>query len=420
MNVMDVRRAPAPRTRRYLTYGFGSAVVVAAIAAAIALLRPSAAGPLVDGSTIVTDTAQRGTLTISIAAAGILSAENVRVVDAVEPGVVQGVVVKPGARVMTGDVIARMESPDAQAALVQAASAVQVAQAQLRSAKAQLQASGLAQRSAVATAQAQMEVDATNLNVLEQLHRSGYVADATYQIAKIKSGESAREAAISRSQINVDAADQEARVAAAQAQVDNARAVLAAKLEESAALTVRASAPGVVQSVAVDPGVRLDAGAEIATIADTRSLKAVLQVPETQVHDIFVGMACNVDTGNGTVVGRIERIAPTASGGSVAVDVALGRDLPAVARPALNVNATIVVARIADAVSILRPAGIADGSTVELYRIAPGGRRATLTQVRLGRGSVDRVQLLAGLRAGDTVIVSDTSAYAGQPSLTLR
>ncbi|MBV8150105.1 MAG: HlyD family efflux transporter periplasmic adaptor subunit [Candidatus Eremiobacteraeota bacterium] len=417
---MDVRRIPAPGARRYLTYALGSAAVVAAIAAAAVLLRPSASGLLVDRSTIVTDTAARGTLTISVAAAGVLSAENVRIVDAVEPGVVASVAVKPGARVAAGDVIASMQSPDAQAALVEAASAVQVAQAQLRSAQAQLQASALAKRSALATAQAQKDVDATNFNTLEQLHRSGYVADATYQIARIKSGESAREAAISRSQIDVDAADQDARVAAAQAQVDNARAVLAAKLEESGALTVRASAPGVVQNVAVDPGVRLDAGAQIATIADTRSLKAVVQVPETQVHDIFVGMACNVDTGNGTVTGRIERIAPTANNGSVAVDVALGRDLPAVARPSLNVNATIVVARIADALSILRPAGAADGSTVGLYRIAPGGRRATLTQVRLGRGSVDRVAVLAGLRAGDSVIVSDASAYANQPSLTLR
>jgi HlyD family secretion protein len=420
VNAMDVRRTTAAPVRRYAFLIIAIVFTVAAIAAAITLVRPGAAGVSVDRSTVVVDTARRGTLTISVAAAGILSAENVHVVDAVEPGVVQSIDVKPGGVVAAGDVIARMADPETQAALVEASSALQVARAQLRSAQAQSQASALAQTSALATAQAQMEVDATNFGTLEELHRSGYVADSTYQIAMIKRNESRREAEISRSQIDVGAADQQARVAAAQAQVDNATALLNAKLEEASTLIVRASTPGIIQSIAVDPGARLDAGTEIASIADTSTLKAVLQVPETQVHDLFIGTTCDVDTGNGTVVGRIERIAPTASDGSVAVDVALGRKLPAGVRPALNVNATIVVARAGDTISIQRPAGAADNSTVELYRIEPGSARADLVSVRLGRGSVDRVAVLSGLHAADTVIVSDMSGYAGRPSLTLR
>lgn len=416
---MDVQRAAVTPARRYMLVGI-AVLVLAAVAAAFALVRPGSVGSSVDRSSLVIDAARQGTLTISVAAAGTLSAENVHVVDAAEPGVVISVEAKPGSMVAASDVIARMADPETQAALVEASSALQVAQAQLRSAKSQSQASALAQKSALETAQAQMQVDATNFGTLEELHRNGYVADSTYQIAMIKRNESRREAAISQSQIGVDAADQQARVAAAQAQVDNARALLNAKLQEASALIVRAATPGIVQSIAVDPGARLDAGAEIASIADTTTLKAVLQVPETQVHDLFVGMACDVDTGNGTVAGRIERIAPTANNGSVLVDVALGRELPAGARPSLNINATIVVAQIANAVSILRPAGAADNSTTELYRIAPNGNRADLVSVRLGRGSIDRVAVLSGLNAGDTVIVSDTSGYAGRPSLTLR
>lgn len=420
MNTMDVRRAITPPARRHLWFGIVAGLVLAAIVATVTLTRTAGSGAAVDRSTMVVDSAQRGALTISIAAAGVLAAESVHVVDAVEPGVVESLEVRPGSVVAPGDIIARMQDPETRASLVQASSALQVAQAQLHSAQAQSQASALAQKAAWATAQAQMEVDSTNFGSLEELHRSGYVADSTYQIAMIKRNESLREAAISRSQIGVDAADQGARVAAAQAQVDDARALLSAKLEEASALIVRAVTPGIVQSIAVDSGARLDAGAQIATIADASALKAVLEVPETQAHEIFVGMACNVDTGNGTVSGRIERIAPTANSGSVAVDVALGRALPAGARPSLNVNATIVVSRIADTVSIQRPAGAADDSTVELYRVAPGGAQAELVQVRLGRGSVDRVAVLSGLRAGDTVIVSDTSGYAGRSSLYLR
>jgi HlyD family secretion protein len=420
MNAMDVRRAPAGTSRRYLKAALGTFVAVAAAIAAFALFHKGTAGTVVDRASVVTSAASRGTLTLSIEASGVFAAENVRVVDAIQPGVVQSVDVKPGARVEPGDVIARMQNPDAQASLVEARSAVSVARAQLLSAQEQLKASALAQESALANAQAQMDVDATNFSSIEKLHRNGYVADETYQISAIKRGQSARLVTISRSQVDVDAADQNARVAAAQAELDNAQAVVSAKLQEAQALTIRAYEPGIVQTVSIDPGVRLDAGAEIATIADTRRLKAVLQVPETQVHDVAIGMPCDVDTGNGIVTGRIERIAPTAGSGSVAVDVAFDRPLPAGVRPSLNVNATIVTARLDDAVSIARPAGASDDSTVSLYRLDRNGSQARPVEVRLGRGSVDRIQVLSGLAPGDLVIVSDTSSYAGQPVLTLH
>ena len=423
MSAMDVRRPATQRSgwsRRGVGIALAAIALIAAIVAGVVLARTGSPGIAVDRNTIVTDVAQRGNLTLSISAGGELAPENVRVVDAVEPGVVQDVLVKPGAVVRAGDPIARMQDPDAQAALVDADSAVRVAQAQLASAQAQLRASALTQKLNLENAQAESEVAATNYASTEALHRNGYIADTTYQIAKIKRGQLAHQVDISRSAIDVDAADQQARVAAAQASVDSARARLEARAAALDALSIRASEPGVVQTVSVDPGVRVDAGAQIATIADTRTLKAVLAVPETQARDVAIGTPVRVDTGNGVVTGRVERIAPTANSGSVSVDVAFDRSLPRGARPSLNVTATIETARIADAVSIRRPAGAADDSDVVLYRVAAGTSRAEPIRARLGRGSLDRVQVLSGVASGDTIIVSDTSAYDGKTALNLR
>ncbi len=418
---MDVVR----EKKRSMPRGVLVALIVAALLAAVgvsaySLSHAGPGGVAVDRATIVTDVATRGTLMRSIAAAGTLVSEEIRVVSVEQPGVVEQVFLKPGASVSPGAAIARLSNPDLEASVVAARSALQVAQAQLVSAQQEAKASSLTQQSTLAGAQAQMQEDVTNVSSLRDLHRSGWVADTTYRIAQIKAQQSQRQVEISRSQISVDSANQDAKVAQAQAQVDEAAATLQAKEAQVDALIVRARSGGVVQSVAIDPGAQVSAGTELARIADQRSLKAVLQVPEGQVHDIAIGMPARIDTGNGTVDGRVARIAPAAQNGSVAVDVVFSRTLPAGSRPDLNVDGTIDLERIANAVSIARPAGAADNTTVGLYRILPDRVHAQLVDVRLGRGSADRVQVLSGVNPGDTVIVSDTSAYGGQPVLRLH
>ena len=113
------------------------------------------------------------------------------------------------------------------------------------------------------------------------------------------------------------------------------------------------------------------------------------------------------------------RIAPAAQNGTVAVDVSLPV-LPPGARPDANVDGTIQVSQIANAVSIARPAGASDNSTLVVFKVVDGGRRAVRVRARLGRGSNDRVQVLSGLAPGDIVIVSDMSSYLDQSELRLH
>lgn len=418
---MDVPRTGTRGLPRWASILGGTTVLlVVAVIALKSLASLGGAGIAVDRSTIVTDVVQRGTLERSISAAGTLAPQQVHVVVAAQAGIVDEVLVKPGASLLAGAPIARMSNPELDAAVVSARSEVDVARAQLRSAQSQAQAASLAQRSAYTTALAQARVDRTDFETMRGLRRNGFVAEQSYQIASIKADESASQATLAHAQIGVSASAQAADVAAEQAQLEQASAQLAAKETEVAALVVRARTFGVVQSVAIDPGARVDAGGELARIADERDLKAVLQVPEGQVPSIALGMPVLVDTGNGVATGRVSRVAPAAENGSVAVDVAFAGGLPPGARPDLNVDGTIEEQRLPDVLSIARPAGAMDAETMQLYRVDARTNVARLARVKLGRGSSDRIEVLSGLDAGDTVIVSDTSAYNGAPTLRLR
>jgi len=416
---MDIARSPRKPARVTLIVIICAVLVVASVAALISLLRFEK-GVVVDRTTIVTDVVRRGVLVRSVSAAGTLVSEDVRIVSAVQPGVVTVVDVKPGTAVRGGDTIALLENPDLTTAVIAARSSLDVARAQLASAQQEAKTMVLSQQSALAGEQAQLDEDVTAAHSLTSLHRSGLVAEDTYRIAQIKAQQDRRQVSIAQAQVGVTAADAQAKVASADAEVVQAAAALAAHQAQLETLTVKSGATGVVQSVSVEPGAQVAAGTEIVKVAAQHNLKAVLQVPESQIRDVLFGMVVKVDTGNGSAVGHVARIAPSAENGSVAVDVVFPHGLPSGSRPDLNVDGTIEIERLADTLSVARPAGAADGEGINLYRLASGGSRAVLVPVKLGHGSTDRVQVLGGLAQGDIVIVSDTTAYNGQSTLWLH
>jgi HlyD family secretion protein len=416
---MDVIRE---RKRGIPTSAYAVAGVVTLIAIAVWALSSLArqGGTVVDKSTLVTDVARHGTLLHSVSAQGTFAPEHVRVASATQTGVVNEVFVKDGSKVVPGSLVARMENPAINAQEANAGSALLVANADLADAREQAQAAVVSQRSNLADAQAQAKVDTLQARSDALLYKSGWMATLPYQQAQIQAQKSTDDLRSRREQVNVAEADAQAKIAAAQAQVDQAAATLVAAQAQVNELTVRSAIAGIVQSVDVDPGTSIAQNTEIARIADTSDLKVVLQVAESDVHAVATGMPATIDTGNGSVVGRVARIAPAAQNGTVAVDVTFARPLPAGARPDANVEGTIILAKMPDVVSIARPAGATDDSTIDLFKVVDNGTRAVRTRVRLGRGSNERVAVLSGLTIGDTVIVSDMSAYPDQAELRLR
>ena len=103
-------------------------------------------------------------------------------------------------------------------------------------------------------------------------------------------------------------------------------------------------------------------------------------------------------------------IDPAVRNGSVQVDVDLVGELPMGARPDLTVDGIIEIERLNDVIFVSRPAYAQADSVTQLFRVDDSGI-ATRVQVRLGRTSVNQVEVLDGLLPGDQIIVSDISAW---------
>jgi HlyD family secretion protein len=196
-----------------------------------------------------------------------------------------------------------------------------------------------------------------------------------------------------------------------QSAVDQARAVLQLKKRERDDLKVRARLDGMLQLVPVDVGQQVAPGTNLARVANPARLKAEIKIAETQAKDVQLGQAAQVDTRNGVVNGRVIRIDPSVQNGTRTVDVSLDGELPNGAVPDLSVDGTIELERLANVLFMGRPAFGQDQSTVGIFKVDPTGAEASRVQVMLGKSSVNTVEIVSGLQAGDKVILSDMSAW---------
>jgi HlyD family secretion protein len=202
--------------------------------------------------------------------------------------------------------------------------------------------------------------------------------------------------------------------------VEQLRALWQLKKSQIEAMRVKAGVSGVLQQVPVDVGQRVSAGAILARVVQPEKLKAELKIPETQAKDVAIGQVASVDTRNGIIDGHVSRIDPAAVNGTVTVDVKLEGSLPPGARPDLSVDGTIEIERLTDVLYVGRPTFGQPNSQISLFRLDADGKGATRAQVKLGRSSVNTIEILDGLRIGDQVILSDMSAWDAHDRIRLN
>ena len=405
------------RRRLRLMIG-GGALAVAALAVLVWRLGPAL--PVADRGSLWIDTVQQGDMLREVRATGTLVPREIRWLAAATPAQVEKILVWQGARVQPDTVIMQLSDPQTEDALRNAQAQVAAAQANVAAKRAELESQLLDQRSALAQAQsdyasAKVKADTDTIAIRQHL-----IPRVQYEQGQIALKQLHERMQIERERVAAFAASMKAQLDAVQAALLQQQSNLQMRQRQADALQVKAGIAGVLQEVPVQEGAQVAAGANLARVAVPDVLIARLQVPEVQAKDVAMGMPVSVDTHNGLVDGKVERIDPAVRNGSVQVDVALTGKLPPGARPDLSVDGRILIAQLHDVLSVGRPALAQAHADLSLFRLDPDGDTATRVPVRIGVASVDRVQILRGLKAGDRVILSDTSQWDKYDRIKLK
>lgn len=417
--MVDVPRPKAARKRnlKRAGYAFAALCTLALITYGVTRLKPAAPG--VERSTLYTDTVKRGQMLRQVRGLGTLVAEDVRVIAAPVEGRVERVLVQPGEAVSAGTVLVELSNPELEQAAVDAQFQVKAAEAERNNLRVRLDSDRMTLQSTTAGVQSEYAQARLQLDTDEKLAKDGLVPALQLKLARVRVEELANRLKIEQARLGNSGQAKLAQLAAQEARVEQLRALARLNQGQVAALRVLAGTAGVVQQVSVEVGQQLTPGANLARVADPSSLKASLQIPETQAKDIQLGQSAQIDTRNGVVAGRVARIDPAVQAGTVTVDVALTGDLPQGARPDLSVDGTIELERLTDVLHVGRPAFGGTDSTIGMFKIEDGGF-AVRVPVRLGRSSVNTVEVIDGLREGETVILSDTSQWDSFNRLQLK
>ncbi len=416
---MDIPRTSAVRKRRIRRTLYGLIAIVAVTLITLGVSRLKVAAPTVD-SPVWTDTVKRGQMLRQVRGMGTLVPLDIRWIPARNPGRVERILLKPGAIVKPDTVLLELSNPELQRDAIDAQMQLRAAEADYTSLRVRLEKELLDQQANAATVQANFSQAKLEAQLNEDLAKQGLIADLPLKVSKVRAEELATRNEIEHKRLAINSEAVKAQLAAQQARVEQFRALAKLKEEQVASLRVRAGTGGVLALMQAEEGQQVAPGTNLARVADPARLKAELKIAETQAKDIQSGQQASIDTRNGIIAGHVIRTDPTAQGGTVTVDVALDGPLPQGARPDLNVDGTIELERLDNVLYVGRPAFGQEKSLISLFKVEDAGRSAVRVQVKVGRSSVNTIEILDGLKVGDQVILSDMSAWDGFDRVRLK
>ncbi len=409
---MDIAR-PATvarqRKRRRIVYAAIGVVAVALVTMGLSRLKPAAPG--VDRSTVWIDTVKRGPMLRQVRGLGTLTPVDIQWIPAATDGRVEKIPVLPGTQVQANTVLLILTNPQLMQETVDANLKLKAAEADYKNLEAQLESQVLTQKSLVAQANAEYNEARMQAETDQQLNKLGVISDLNRKIADGKAQQLQVRDQIEQERLTNSNKVLQAQLLAKQAEIEQDRALAQLKQTQVQNLTVRAGIRGVLQEQPLKVGQWVTPGTTLAKVVQPDHLKAELKIPETQAKDIQLNLPASVDTHNGVIAGHVMRIDPAVYNGTVTVDVMLDDPLPPGARPDLSVDGTIDLERLSNVLYVGRPAFGQENSTVGMFVLQADGKTAVRDQVKLGRSSVNTVEILGGLKDGDQVILSDMSRW---------
>ena len=410
---MDVQRDPAILKRKKLRrtlFGIGAVGVIIAVSVAVSQLEQAA--PTVNSSAVYFGTVKRGPFVREVRGAGTLVPEDIRIVTTTATGRVSRIVLQAGASVKPGTVILELTNPDLRQQVADADLAVKAATAQLEGARSNLKTTRMQQEIAVSDAQGAYDLAVNDLDAYRQLFKQGLAAEFTIKQKEATVSSAKNRLDLAKKQLESAIETEKTQLAPQEASVSQAKArydQLARQLDD---LQVKADMTGLLQIVSVEVGQQVTPGSQLARVSDPQRLKATIRISETQTRDLALGQLAKIDTRSGIVNGKVSRVDPASSGGTVGVDVTIEGPLPQGARPDQSVDGVIELQRLENVLFVESPTFGQENGVVQLFKVMPDNT-AVRVSVKLGRRSVAFVEVLEGLNEGDRVILSDMQAYDG-------
>ncbi len=425
---MDIQRQGISKRKTLRRTLVGLTLLLVASGITYGVTHLQTALPTVENGTAYPDEVKRGPMLRQVHGIGSLVPEEVLWISAQIDGRIEKIYLQPGTPVEAGTPLMDLSNPTVTEAKTGAEYDLKQAEAALTDLEVTLQSTKFDKQTAAAQVASDYEQAKIKADRDKELAGLGLIPKLDYKLSEAQAVALQLRSGIEDKRMGIIDRSTEAQLAAQRVKIEQFKAMYELKKAQVEELQVRAAVAGMLQQLGngavgappLEVGQNVAAGGILAKVAQQDKLKAQIKITETEARDIALGQPASIDTHNGVIFGKVTRIDPSAVNGSVLVDVALTGPLPKGARPDLSVDGTVDIERLDDVLYVGRPTVGQPQSTVTLFRLDPDGRTATRTIVKLGRASVNTIEILGGLRPGDKVILSDMSNMDSHEKIRLN
>lgn len=391
-----------------------SKYLVAAILAALVIILifsswQKAASVSVFRKDILVERVERGNLEVVTEGYGVLNSNKQQLLTTLTRATVKEIVLKPGANVTAESVIVRLDNPELVQEVENAKQELVQINANLRQLELNNQRELLDETANLAEMTARYESAVLNRQAEEKLIEKGIVSQLTYKESLLEEEQLAKRIDILKQRFAQLKLVHHESLNIQQERLKQQQGQLSIRQARLDSLEVKAGFSGVLQRLSVEVGQSLTAGQEIALIGSVTDLIALIRVPQSQVQQVSVGQRAIINTRLDEVYGIVSRIDPIVQENTVEVEISLPKDLPASARPQLNVDASIIAETLEKVYYIKRPANVKAYSEISLYRLDPDSSTARLRTLKLGQQAGRYIEIISGAEPNDAFIISDLS-----------
>jgi len=417
---MDIQRPSNARAKKIRRIAYGTLALVLLVGVTYALSKLKPAAPSVDAGTVWSDTVKRGPMLREVRGLGTLVPEDIRWIASQTQARVDRWVLRPGAIVKPGSIIMELSDPTLSQTALDAEFQLKGAEADYANLRVQVDSDLMNQKATEASVRSDYEQAKIQHDNDEKLVKLGLTSQLLENLSRVREEQLKIRVQLEGDKTRIATDSANAKLAAQQAKIDQTKALYQLKKSQLDALHVRAGIDGVLQLVPVEVGQNVTPGTNLARVADPHKLKAEIKIAETQAKDVVPLQKASIDTRNGIVNGHVSRIDPSVINGTVTVDVTIDEPLPPGARPDLSVDGTITLENLTNVLFVGRPVHGQSDSTIGLFKIIDDGSDAVRVNVKLGRSSVNTIEIIDGLKVVDKVILSDMSAWDAFDRIRLK
>jgi len=362
----------------------------------------------IDKSRLRIATVTQGTLVRDVVADGRVVAANSPTLYAIAAGSVD-FHVRAGDKVVRGQSLATISSPELQAKLAQEQATLAGLEASVGRAGLDVEHGHANQQRAIAQAEVDRQTAAREVEINQQMYSRGVIselelrrsedllkkADIALSHAKVESGLSGKELAFDLGTKTQDLGRQRSVVKELERQV--------------AALEVASPVDGQVGQLLVAQRTVVQANAPILTVVDLGAFELEIEVPDAFARDLALGMSAEIRSGTATFPGRVRSVSPEVVSGNVATRLEFVDKRPAGLRQNQRLTARILIEERPNVLKVERGSFVDSGGGSFAYFVEGGV--AEKRPIRIGSVSLDAVELLSGAKVGDQIVVSGADTF---------